>query len=496
MRSNAEANLLALIDSTEDMWGSVDLDYRMVVFNQNFERYIQASLGVKIEVGMNPADLLSPERAATWPLIYQRALQQGPYRTEYTLLDGRIYEIAVHPVLMDGKPTGVSVYGRDITSRKQIESQLKDSEERYRSTFEQAAIGIVHTSFDGRWMRCNPRFTEIVGYTQEELVGKDFQQFTHPEDVAEGARTLQQMSSGQLESACLEKRYQHKDGRWVWVELTISILRDGQGQPLHIIAFVEDITRRKESDKILEVMTQTLQSSERRYRTAFQTCLDCFAIIRISDGVFIDINQAFVEIMGFDRDEVVGRRSNELNIWVEPRELDELLQIMRRDSVCRNFEAQFRRKNGQRFIGRMSVSAIELDGQICHLAMVRDVSEAKAAEESLIAASEALRLTEERYRTAFETSLDPICIVRLSDGVFIDVNSAYLECLLYRREEVIGRSSEELGVWVSRQDRQRLREKLIRSSSCKGLETQFRKKNGDTFWGQLSASAIEINGVT
>ena len=181
MRSNAEANLLALIDSTEDMWGSVDLDYRMVVFNQNFERYIQASLGVKIEVGMNPADLLSPERAATWPLIYQRALQQGPYRTEYTLLDGRIYEIAVHPVLMDGKPTGVSVYGRDITSRKQIESQLKDSEERYRSTFEQAAIGIVHTSFDGRWMRCNPRFTEIVGYTQEELVGKDFQQFTHPE---------------------------------------------------------------------------------------------------------------------------------------------------------------------------------------------------------------------------------------------------------------------------------------------------------------------------
>ncbi len=496
MRSNAEANLLALIDSTEDMWGSVDLDYRMVVFNQNFERYIQASLGVKIEVGMNPADLLSPERAATWPLIYQRALQQGPYRTEYTLLDGRIYEIAVHPVLMDGKPTGVSVYGRDITSRKQIESQLKDSEERYRSTFEQAAIGIVHTSFDGRWMRCNPRFTEIVGYTQEELVGKDFQQFTHPEDVAEGARTLQQMSSGHLEPACLEKRYQHKDGRWVWAELTISILRDGQGQPLHIIAFVEDITRRKESDKILEAMTQTLQSSERRYRTAFQTCLDCFEIIRISDGVFIDINQAFVEIMGFDRDEVVGRRSNELNIWVDPRELDELLQIMRRDSVCRNFEARFRRKNGQQFIGRMSVSSIELDGQICHLAMVRDVSEAKAAEESLIAASEALRLTEERYRTAFETSLDPICIVRLSDGVFIDVNSAYLECLHYLREEVIGRSSEELGVWVSRQDRQRLREKLIRSSSCKGLETQFRKKNGDTFWGQLSASAIEINGVT
>ena len=208
-------------------------------------------------------------------------------------------------------------------------------------------------------------------------------------------------------------------------------LADGEGQPLHIIAFVEDITRRKESDKILEVMTQTLQSSERRYRTAFQTCLDCFAIIRISDGVFIDINQAFVEIMGFDRDEVVGRRSNELNIWVEPRELDELLQLMRRDSVCRNFEARFRRKNGQRFLGRMSVSSIELDGQICHLAMVRDVSEAKAAEESLIAASEALRLTEERYRTAFETSLDPICIVRLSDGVFIDVNSAYLECLLY-----------------------------------------------------------------
>ncbi|MFZ1083549.1 MAG: PAS domain S-box protein [Terracidiphilus sp.] len=496
MRTHAEANLLALIDSTEDMWGSVDLDYRMVVFNKNFERYIQSTLGVKVEVGMNPADLLSPERAASWPLLYQRALKHGPFRTEYTLLDGRIYEMSVHPVLTDGQPTGVSVYGRDITDRKQMELQLKDSEERFRSTFEQAAIGIVHTSFDGRWLRCNPRFSEILGYTQNELEGMEFHQLTHPEDQEDGLQILSDLRSGAAETATLEKRYRRKDGQWVWTALTISRQRDGQGRPLHFIAFVEDITQRKESEKILEAMTHTLQSSERRYRTAFQTCLDCFAIIRISDGVFIDINQAFVEIMGFNRGEVIGRSSNELNIWVDPRELDELLRLTRQSSVCRNFEAQFRRKNGQHFIGRISVSVIELDGQICHLALVRDVSEAKAAEESLIAASEALRLTEERYRVAFETSLDPICIVRLSDGVFIDVNSAYLECLLYQREEVIGRSAADIDVWVSDADRQRLRETIRQQSSCRGLETLFRKKNGDTFWGQLSASAIEINGVT
>jgi diguanylate cyclase (GGDEF)-like protein/PAS domain S-box-containing protein len=496
MHSHAEANLLALIDSTEDMWGSVDLDYRMVVFNQNFVRYIQSCFGVTVTEGMNPAEILPPERAAAWPKFYQRALANGSFHTEHTLEDGRIFEISIRTILADGRVTGISVYGRDITARKQVEMQLRDSEERFRSTFEQAAIGIIHTSFEGRWLRCNRKFTEITGYTQEEIEGVDFLHITHPEDCAENARAIQELASGKVETLSFEKRYRHKEGHWIWVSMTISMQCDGQGAPLHFISFVEDIALRKESEKVLHAMTQALQSSERRYRMAFQTCLDCFSILTVDGGVYIDINQAFTETFGFERDETIGHSARELNIWVDLDEREKMLTLLRRDSVCKNFEARFRKKNGQIFIGRNSNSTIEIDGQLCYLSVIRDVSESKAAEECMAAASEALRLTEERYRVAFETSLDAICIIRLSDSVFVDVNSAFLDTLAYTHEEVIGRSTGELSLWVNLDDRDKLTKDLHRIGRSKGLETQFRKKNGELFWGQLSASVIQINGVS
>jgi diguanylate cyclase (GGDEF)-like protein/PAS domain S-box-containing protein len=496
MRTDAEANLLALIDSTEDMWGSVDLDYRMVVFNQNFVLYIQSCFGVTVTEGMNPAELLPPERAAAWLMFYQRALTNGTIHTEHTLHDGRVFEISVRAILADGHAAGISVYGRDITARKQVEMQLRDSEERFRSTFEQAAIGIVHTSFEGRWQRCNRKFTQITGYTQEEIEGVDFLQITHPDDRAENARAMQELASGRVETIRFEKRYRHKNAQWIWVNLTISTQRDGQGTPLHFISFVEDITHRKESEKALESMTQALQASENRYRMAFLTCLDCFSILTVDEGVYIDINQAFTETFGFERNEAIGHSARELNIWVDLEERERMLALLRRDSACENFEARFRKKNGQTFFGRNSNSTIELDGKLCYLSVIRDVSESKAAEECMIAASEALRLTEERYRVAFETSLDPICIIRLGDSTFVDVNSAFLDCLLYQREEVISRSTEELGIWVDQSDRQKLRERLHLEAKCKGMEMQFRKRSGELFWGQLSAALIEINGVS
>ena len=496
MRTHAEANLLALIDSTEDMWGSVDLDYRMVVFNQNFVRYIQSCFGVTVTEGMNPCEILPPERAAAWPLFYQRALIQGGFSTEHRLQDDRIFEVSVQPIVADGRPTGVSVYGRDITARKRMEKQLRDSEERYRFTFEQAAIGIIHTSFEGRYLRCNKRFTEIVGYTEEELVGMEFQQLTHPEDRAVSASTLREMTGGQADSSTVEKRYRHKDGHWFWTMLTISTQRDGQGNPLHFVAFVEDISQRKESEKVLQAMTQALQSSEHRYRMAFQSCLDCFSILTVDEGIYVDINQAFTAIMGFEREEAIGHSARELNIWVDLQQREQLLSLLRQNPICRNFEAQFRKKDGQEFIGQISNSPIELDGQLCYLSLIRDISKDKAAEESLIAATEALRLTEERYRVAFETSLDAISITRLSDSVFVDVNSAFLDYLGLQREQLIGRSTLDLGLFTNLDDRKRLLETLHRDGRCKSLEIQFKNINGVLFWGQLSASVMEANGVS
>jgi diguanylate cyclase (GGDEF)-like protein/PAS domain S-box-containing protein len=495
MRNHAEANLLALIDSTEDMWGSVDLDFRMVVFNKNFERYIQSCFGVQVAVGMNPMEMLPPERAAAWPGLYQRALTDGPFRTEHTLLDGRVFEIAVHPVLMDGKAAGVSVYGRDITDRTRAETKLKDSEERYRATFEQAEIGIIHTSFEGKFLRCNHRFAEIVGYTQEELAGLAFQQITAVEDREESAYTFARLASGEVESVRIEKRYLRKSGRPVWTKLTASVQRDGEGRPLHHIAFVEDISQRKESEEYLAAMAHALEISEKRYRTAFQTCLDSLAISSIEDGRYIDVNQAFVETIEFERVEVLGKTALELGIWVDPHEREELVGILRKDSVCREFEARFRTKSGKIMRGLMSSALIELNGQQCLLALVRDVTAAKATEERIAATAEALRVSEQRYRTVFQTSQDGVTISRMSDGQYIDVNKSFLDFMGYQREEIIGRTSVEVGIWIDANDRQKLVDEIRQNSTVRDVNLRYKKKSGEILWSQTSSSVIEIEGV-
>ncbi|MFY9852375.1 MAG: PAS domain S-box protein, partial [Terracidiphilus sp.] len=172
-----------------------------------------------------------------------------------------------------------------------------------------------------------------------------------------------------------------------------------------------------------------------------------------------------------------------------------LTEEIRKNSVCRNFETRYRGADGALRWGLLSVSAIEMNGIPCILSVTRDITDAKLAEERLVAATDALRVSEERYRTVFQNSLDGITIARLSDMRFIDANQALLNTLGYEREEVIGKSSEELGFFAENRDRDAMIEALRQNSGCLALEAQFRKKNREIVWGEITASIIEIEGI-
>lgn len=123
--------------------------------------------------------------------------------------------------------------------------------------------------------------------------------------------------------------------------------------------------------------------SEERYRTAFQMSLDSMNLNRLSDGTYVDCNKAFLDITGYTRDEVIGRNSVELRIWEIPADRDRVVETLRRDKVCRNFEARFRKKNGDMVWGLMSASVIELEDQPCILSITRDISDAKTAQDEI-----------------------------------------------------------------------------------------------------------------
>jgi len=263
------------------------------------------------------------------------------------------------------------------------EKLLRDSEERYRASFEQAAVGILHTSLDGKILNYNQRFAEIVGYSPPELIGASFQQITPPEDRAVGATALRDLLGPGHPSVSFEKRYLRKDGSLLWVSLTISIQHDGEGRPVHFLTFVQDIEARKQAEQKLAAAQEALLASEQRYRTAFQMTLDAINVNRLSDGAFVECNESYLRNTGYTREELIGHPALEVGIWADLKDRQVLLDSLRCQGMCKNLEARFKTKNGNVLWGLLSASIIELDGERCILAITRDITEAKAAQEEI-----------------------------------------------------------------------------------------------------------------
>jgi len=395
----------------------------------------------------------------------------------------------------NGRPLKMRGVIKDITDHKRADMELRESEERYRATFEQIGLGITHSSFDGRIMRCNARFAEFLGYALEEVAGLSIEHMTAPEDRAACADIEGPVHFGTAQSASIEKRFIRKDGSLTWGKVTLSIRRDKDGRAQHFIALVEDINALKAAEGRLTKVQDELRLSEERYRTAFQTSLDAVNINRVDDGSYVECNKAFFDIIGYTRQELVGHSSVELGIWVDPGDRNKMVDAIRLEGSCRDLEARFRRKNGEVFWGRMSASPIDIDGVPCVLTISRDISDAKAAELMLAEATKALRTSEERYRKVFQTSLDAITLTRIDNRQYIDVNQAFLDVMGFERDEVIGKTPEELNIWTDPRDKENLTESINRTQEFRNVEVQFRKKNGETCWGLMSVSTIQIEGV-
>jgi len=128
---------------------------------------------------------------------------------------------------------------------------LRDSTERLRATFEQAAVGIAHVALDGRWLRVNEKLCAIVGYGYEELLASRFQDITHPDDLDADLAYVQRLIAGEISTYTMEKRYIRKDGEVIWINLTASMVREADGTPRYAISVVEDISARKRTEQAL-----------------------------------------------------------------------------------------------------------------------------------------------------------------------------------------------------------------------------------------------------
>lgn len=176
---------------------------------------------------------------------------------------------------------------------------LAASERRFRGTFELAAVGIAHVGLDGRFLRVNARFRDIVGYADHELDGLDFAAITHPDDLDQDLENVRNLLSGRIATYSMDKRYVRKGGTLVWIALTVSLVRDESGAPLYFISVIADVSARKAAE-----------AAARDNAAAIEALLDATSdrvVVADASGRVLVVNAAAAAGIGFPREALAGK---------------------------------------------------------------------------------------------------------------------------------------------------------------------------------------------
>lgn len=247
-------------------------------------------------------------------------------------------------------------------------SELEENEKRFRLFSQTAFEGIV-LSKDGIFIDGNNQFTNMVGYTRDELIGKSIMLLIKHE-----SKTLVQEAIQTNKTESYKAFMSHRNGSTIHVEVMARSL-NVENQTLRATA-IRDITDQEKAQKALHV-------SEKKFSTAFHASPDSININRLSDGLYLEINQGFTDIMGYTQEEVVSKTSLELDIWANAEDRAQLVEGLRANGEVTNLEAEFRMKSGESRIGLMSAKVMESNGQPCILSVTRDITAWKKAQEKI-----------------------------------------------------------------------------------------------------------------
>ena len=345
----------------------------------------------------------------------------------------------------------------------------------FRALIEQSNDAIVMFDADWNVMYISPGTERVLGFKPAEIRSGETFSDIHPDDIPRVKAWFDESLANPGKPITTIARIRHKDGSWRTLEgVLTNLLHDPQVRG--IVANYRDISKRIEAER-------ALRESEEKFKRTFQSNPNSMSINTLDDGIFLDVNDAFLSTTGFRREDVIGHHSTETS-WVDKEDRSRMLRLLHEQGRVEGMETAFRTKSGKVLFSSLSAVMVEIGGLQCVLTTSQDITERRRA-------AEKLRLSEEKYRSLVE--LAPYGIFRATrDGRLLMVNSALVKMLGYDSAEEVLRLDLKTQIYADPTERERI---LARVQGARGprVETTWTRKDGSTISVRLAGRLIYGN---
>jgi two-component system, cell cycle sensor histidine kinase and response regulator CckA len=396
-----------------------------------------------------------------------------------------ILDVIIFPIRdAAGKITNAVIQHIDITERKYSEVAIRESEERYKELLDSVSDYIYSVKIEGGRpvaTQHGPGCIAVTGYSPHEFAADPYlwYRMIHESDRNAVSEQTSNILSGK-EAHAVEHRIIHKNGTIRWVRNTPVPRRIPEGKLVGYDGLISDITKRKEAE-------EGLSESENRFRKIFDESLIGIVIVSPSFA-FEKVNPAFCSMMGYSADELINMKFIDItHPYYIAKDIENVKKVERGEMPFYHIEKQYIHKSGKVIWGDLIVSSIrDEQGLLCYyLSMINDITERKKAEE-------ALRISEEKYRSIFERAVEGIFQSNIR-GKFLNVNPSFASMLGYESPQEMLDSIQNIQkqLFVKAEEADFFTNTLIKAGTIFGFEHELYRKDGSNIWISVNAHAVK-----
>ena len=332
-------------------------------------------------IGKNVYDVVVPEDRQRAIEGSFKVLETGKTLNEVRVLrkDGSVFyaEISVTALYdKNRKPVVFVGVTRDTTERKKVEMACKEAEERFRGLVESTSDMIWQVDQNAVYTYVSPKIKDILGYEPKDVVGKTPFDLVLEDHTEEIAKAFVEIANKMEPFYGLENWNVHKNGSLVLLETSGIPIIDEKGQLAGYRGIDRDITERKKAEEALRL-------SEEKFSKVFRNSPNAITITGLDDGAILEINESAVNLFGYSREEAIGRTSIDLKVWTNPEDRILFTKTLSSQGYVHNHEYTLRKKDGTKFIVSISAEIMEIQGQMCMVASIEDITSRKQMESKL-----------------------------------------------------------------------------------------------------------------